>query len=105
MATNEIEEAGATSSTKSDYKIDDVQELVRCQPQAVPQRYIRSEEEIMGSATVLAVSTDLHIPVVDMAKLLSCGGHARECEMAKLSDACKEWGFFQVSGVILIIKC
>lgn len=96
MATNKVKETATSSSTKSDYKINDVQEFVRCQPQAVPERYIRTKEEMIGSATVLAVSTELPIPVIDMANLLLCGGPSREYEMAKLSAACKDWGFFQV---------
>jgi isopenicillin N synthase-like dioxygenase len=34
------------------------------------------------------------VPVIDMKKLLN--GEERELTMAKIQNACQEWGFFQV---------
>ena len=70
MVTNQLGKAITISSKRYDYKTDDVHQLVKCQLQAVLGRYIWSEEEIMGSTTILAIlSTGEEILVIDMANL------------------------------------
>ncbi|XP_059077602.1 protein SRG1-like isoform X1 [Cryptomeria japonica] len=74
-------------------KTVNVQEIAREQPQIVPERYMRSDEERPGTLTTLPVQ--LSIPIIDMANL-SQGGLQRKEELCKIAKACEEWGFFQV---------
>ena len=70
MVTNQLGKAITISSSRYDYKTDDVHQLVKCQLQVVLGRYIWSEEEIMGSTTILAIlSSGEEILVIDMANL------------------------------------
>ncbi|MQL71540.1 hypothetical protein Taro_003858 [Colocasia esculenta] len=77
--------------------VDDVQELRKCRPAAVPERYIRDVGERPAEAAAAAssvLSSSENIPVIDMSRLVR-GGEAR-LEMERLAAACEEWGFFQV---------
>ncbi|KAH9307574.1 hypothetical protein KI387_035485, partial [Taxus chinensis] len=68
-----------------------VQELAANDPNALPPRYIRSEDE-----RLVSMAKDFHsIPTIDM-ELLSEHHESREKTMDSLASACKEWGFFQV---------
>ena len=64
--------------------------MVKKNPLQVPQRYIRSPEEVEKVNHMPHLSSE--IPVIDLA-LLSSGNSE---ELLKLDIACKEWGFFQV---------
>ncbi|KAG2404956.1 2-oxoglutarate-dependent dioxygenase [Vigna angularis] len=69
--------------------VPNVQEIVRNNPLQVPQRYVRSNEELEKVNHMPHLSSE--VPVIDLA-LLSCGN---KDELLKLDVACKEWGFFQ----------
>ncbi|KAH9305639.1 hypothetical protein KI387_010043, partial [Taxus chinensis] len=76
-------------------KADDVQELVKSKPGAEPERYIRPKQERIGCSALNAPAS-LQIPVIDMGRIVSGCHSTRQHEMARLSKACQEWGFFQV---------
>jgi len=77
-------------------QVESVQELaLNVDPQAVPPRYIRPREERPTSS--LLVSPESAIPLIDMKKLiLHPEDYQRQQEMERLSNACQEWGFFQI---------
>ncbi|KAH9291952.1 hypothetical protein KI387_042856 [Taxus chinensis] len=77
-------------------KADDVQELVKSKPGAVPERYIRPKQERNIGCSALNAPASLQIPVIDMGRIVSGCHSTRQHEMARLSKACQEWGFFQV---------
>lgn len=82
-------------------RVDDVQELRRAQPVAVPERYVRDVGD-RPSPPPPAGGLSESVPVVDMSKLAVAGGDGDGGhEMAKLAAACEEWGFFQVSYSLL----
>eukprot|EP01018_Ginkgo_biloba_P006695 Gb_18191 [translate_table: standard] len=74
-------------------KDENVQEVEKKEPQAIPERYIRTDEERPKLSTALPYH--LSIPVIDMANL-SQGSLQRDEEISKITKACEEWGFFQV---------
>lgn len=74
-------------------EIQDIQELRRVQPTAIPARYIRDSTERPAADEVLA---SLRVPVIDLSKLVRGGRRQSQEEMARLCSACEEWGFFQV---------
>jgi len=81
--------------------VKSVQELVKNHvhqdaAESVLRRYIRPQEE--RPAVSLLASSEFSIPVIDMKKLIILQGQddQRKQEMNRLSDACKEWGFFQI---------
>eukprot|EP00253_Pinus_taeda_P008603 PITA_08603 len=81
--------------------VESVQELVLKNHghshEAVPGRYIRSQEERPTTSSLL-VSLQTAIPVIDMKKLSNLPGqdYQRHQEMVRLSMACQDWGFFQI---------
>lgn len=78
-------------------QVESVQELALnvVDPEAVPPRYIRAPEERPNSS--LPVSHESAIPLIDMKKLiLHPEDDQRRQEMERLSNACQEWGFFQI---------
>ena len=82
-------------------KIEDVQELIKSKPNKVPERFIRDANERGG---LVSLKTHLHqpIPVIDLSKLSK--PHTNDdfvFEILKLSQACEDWGFFQVIYDIL----
>lgn len=56
----------------------------------VPQRYVRPE---IDAHAVVSEDT-IHIPVIDLARLVDPKSH--QDESYKLHLACEDWGFFQV---------
>jgi len=70
--------------------VPNVQEMVRNNPLQVPERYVRSNEELQKVNHMPHLSSE--VPVIDLS-LLSYGN---KDELLKLDVACKEWGFFQV---------
>ncbi|XP_020976990.1 protein SRG1 isoform X3 [Arachis ipaensis] len=84
---NEMEEPLTFGSSIA---VPNVQEMVKNNPLEVPQRYIRSTEEMEKVNYLTHLSSQ--IPVLDFA-LLSSGN---SLELLKLDKACKDWGFFQL---------
>ena len=79
--------------------IDDVQELRKLKPAAIPERFIRdmAERPTLTTMDTLLSSTD--IPVIDFSQLLK-GKKTDEFqfELSKLAASCQDWGFFQVKN-------
>lgn len=76
-----------------------VQELAKETPSKVPPRYVRFDHE---SPPIISDTTSLpQVPVVDMQRLFST--EFMDSELEKLHHASKEWGFFQVISLRLII--
>ncbi|XP_031097047.1 S-norcoclaurine synthase 1-like [Ipomoea triloba] len=67
--------------------VQNVQELASNNFIHIPYRYIRPEME----QDEVCSDESLQIPVIDLSKL-----HADDLELAKLHEACKDWGFFQL---------
>lgn len=61
----------------------------------VPERYVKPPSERPSGTSDDATGDSNNLPVVDLGGLLS-GAVEREAAVRALSDACKEWGFFQV---------
>ncbi|KAJ3704535.1 hypothetical protein LUZ61_008240 [Rhynchospora tenuis] len=70
--------------------LDDIQELRRVQPSVVPERYVRKNDEQPAQSMVC---TSLEVPVINMQNLEGDCGYQ---ELARLTAACQDWGFFQV---------
>ncbi|KAG6477061.1 protein SRG1-like [Zingiber officinale] len=92
MASTLLPSSDATSENKVG-DVQDIQELRRAQPTAIPARYIRDSTERPAADAVLA---SLRVPVIDLSKLVRGGRRQSQEEMARLCSACEEWGFFQV---------
>jgi hypothetical protein len=76
-----------------------VQELAKETPSKVPPRYVRFDHE---SLPIISDTTSLpQVPVIDMQRLFST--EFMDSELEKLHHASKEWGFFQVISLPLII--
>ncbi|KAK7401738.1 hypothetical protein VNO78_13450 [Psophocarpus tetragonolobus] len=75
--------------------VPSVQELANQKLSNVPERYIQPQPQ---HEDMLLISegdhSTLHIPVIDMHKLLS--PQSAISELDKLHFACKQWGFFQL---------
>ncbi|KAL5701139.1 Protein LATERAL BRANCHING OXIDOREDUCTASE 1 [Ranunculus cassubicifolius] len=71
--------------------IDDVQELRKARPTTIPERFVRDMAERPSSAT-----PSMHIPVIDLSKLVDGDIDDFHSELSKLAISCEEWGFFQV---------
>ncbi|KAG0550548.1 hypothetical protein BDA96_01G347700 [Sorghum bicolor] len=63
-------------------------------PEQIPEKYVRTEEVLDG--VVVGEDERYELPVVDMAKLLD--PELSASEIAKLGDACRNWGFFQLTN-------
>jgi len=84
--------------------VESVQELVKIHvhqdaAEALLPRYIRPQEE--RPTVSLFASAEFSVPVIDIKKLigLQAQDDQRKQEMDRLSDACQEWGFFQVGNL------
>ncbi|XP_039021767.1 protein SRG1-like [Hibiscus syriacus] len=89
-----MENIGGEEDKGSDWgkslPVPSVQELVRNDPQSVPEKYVLHHED---RPTVLDMApSSFDIPIIDFA-LLAKGD---EDETRKLDLACKHWGFFQI---------
>ncbi|KAF8370085.1 hypothetical protein HHK36_031881 [Tetracentron sinense] len=76
--------------------IDDVQELRKARPAAIPERYVRDMAERPTLASTVPLSSSMHIPIIDLSKLVEGDEDQWRTEMVKLASSCEEWGFFQV---------
>ncbi|KAL0917490.1 hypothetical protein M5K25_012555 [Dendrobium thyrsiflorum] len=72
------------------FPTESVQEIVRKNPEAVPERYVRNKEDEGGDDLLPHLFLD--IPVIDLFLLAS----GDEEELKKLDMACRDWGFFQI---------
>ncbi|CAI9095451.1 OLC1v1031405C1 [Oldenlandia corymbosa var. corymbosa] len=72
--------------------VENVQELASKNSKEIPHRYIRSA---LIPADEVSVNDSWQIPVIDMSKVNS---HEYQTEMSKLHQACKDWGFFQLTN-------
>ncbi|URE22637.1 2OG-Fe(II) oxygenase superfamily [Musa troglodytarum] len=64
--------------------------------EAIPERYIKppSERPNLNPGTAMAAGETVCLPVVDLGGLRG-GAAERQATMRAVSDACREWGFFQ----------
>ncbi|CAL9778022.1 unnamed protein product [Musa acuminata subsp. burmannicoides] len=64
--------------------------------EAIPERYIKppSERPNLNPGTAMAAGETECLPVVDLGGLRG-GAAERQATMRAVSDACREWGFFQ----------
>ncbi|KAA8539570.1 hypothetical protein F0562_026262 [Nyssa sinensis] len=63
---------------------------------AVPDRYIKPPPE---RPSLNSDPSDVNIPLIDLGGLLGCDGNTLQPPatiLTKISEACREWGFFQV---------
>ncbi|XP_031386658.1 protein SRG1-like isoform X2 [Punica granatum] len=86
---NVVVEAEDVPIYVSSLPVPNVQEMVRENPLRVPERYLRTKEEISESEPGYV---NPMLPVLDLSLLVD--GNAQELD--KLDLACKDWGFFQV---------
>lgn len=71
-------------------------------PSIVPERYIiRSGEVVQRCVDTNTNPFSSDIPLIDFSLPLE----GQEDELKKLDEACKEWGFFQVTQMTLQILC
>ncbi|KAL4325931.1 hypothetical protein GQ457_11G009220 [Hibiscus cannabinus] len=84
-----IEEEKGSDWGKS-LPVPSVQELVRNDPQSVPEKYIQHHPDRPLVPDMASSSFD--IPIIDFALLAKGDEH----ETRKLDLACKHWGFFQI---------
>ncbi|KAI3474742.1 hypothetical protein Pfo_029927 [Paulownia fortunei] len=71
-----------------------VQHLSDSGIRVIPERYVKKPSErpsFFGS-----VDSEVNIPVIDMRGLYSDDASLRQKTAGLISDACREWGFFQV---------
>ncbi|CAI9095445.1 OLC1v1031399C1 [Oldenlandia corymbosa var. corymbosa] len=73
--------------------VENVQQLASKALKEIPHRYIRPEIR----TDEVSVNESSQIPVIDMSKL-GTGNVGYQTEMSKLHQACKEWGFFQLTN-------
>lgn len=78
-----------------------VQSLSESGIRSIPDRYIRCPSERPSSPAAAASDQFLlidkvQIPVIDFQNLYSENDAIRESTLNQLSDACRDWGFFQV---------
>ncbi|KAK7401544.1 hypothetical protein VNO78_13105 [Psophocarpus tetragonolobus] len=81
------------SNLESSISVPSVQELALQGPDKVPERYIRDED---GDGIIGTYPSDpnLHVPFIDMDKLVNAD--TQQEELQKLHLACKDWGVFQL---------
>ncbi|NP_001149213.1 Protein SRG1 [Zea mays] len=75
-------------------EITDAAAAAFANPEQVPEKYVRTEEVLDG--VVVGADESYELPVVDMARLLD--PELAPSEVAKLGDACRNWGFFQLTN-------
>ena len=77
--------------------VPSVQEIVRNDSQHVPERFIKDYEDRPNMDSTFN-SNFPNIPVIDFSLLINGDSE----ELNKLDFACKEWGFFQVIGKLVV---
>lgn len=77
--------------------VPNVQELAKDPSlKQVPPRYVRPNQD----QPIYITDFDNQLPVIDFSKLLSTDSAS---ELLRFHNACREWGFFQVSQVSLYL--
>lgn len=71
-------------------QVENVQEMVKKDPSAIPEIYVREEKDKPSVGDDSPLTSE--IPVIDFSALIS----GEECELRKLDKACQDWGFFQI---------
>ncbi|CAI9095460.1 OLC1v1031414C1 [Oldenlandia corymbosa var. corymbosa] len=89
----ETEVGNAIKPTGFSLPVENVQQLASRNLQEIPNRYIRPEL----ITHEVSVNESSQIPVIDMSKLVA-GNPGYDTEMSKLHQACREWGFFQLTN-------
>ncbi|GMI84881.1 LATERAL BRANCHING OXIDOREDUCTASE 1 [Hibiscus trionum] len=91
-----MENIGSGEEKGSDWgkslPVPSVQELLRNDPQSLPERYIQLHRDRPVVPHMAVAPSSYDIPIIDFA-LLAKGD---EDETRKLDLACKHWGFFQI---------
>ncbi|KAI3975851.1 hypothetical protein MKX01_030696 [Papaver californicum] len=82
--------------------VPSVQELAKQSPAEIPDRYIRTDQDPVTDVSGASL-TDQTIPVIDLQNLQSPEPSIGELELERLHSACKDWGFFQLT-VLLVEK-
>ncbi|CAG7878893.1 unnamed protein product [Brassica rapa] len=71
-----------------------VQSLAERNLSSLPDRYIKPASQ--RPTTIEEAPAATNIPIIDLEGLFSEDGSPDEAIMAQISEACREWGFFQV---------
>lgn len=71
-----------------------VQSLAESNLSSLPDRYIKPASQ--RPTTIEEAPAATNIPIIDLEGLFSEDGSPDEAIMAQISEACREWGFFQV---------
>ncbi|KAF5477717.1 hypothetical protein F2P56_004334 [Juglans regia] len=74
--------------------VENVQALASNNLEEIPPRYLWPEMEFEDQ--YCSIEENLHIPVIDLGKLIDPQFTSPENELEKLHLACRDWGFFQV---------
>ncbi|KAK9186586.1 hypothetical protein WN944_017974 [Citrus x changshan-huyou] len=72
--------------------VPSVQEIVRNDPQCVPERYIQQKKDRPLDSELYIPAASSEIPIISFSLL----ANGDEDELKKLDSACKDWGFFQL---------
>ncbi|KAG7955755.1 hypothetical protein I3843_11G087900 [Carya illinoinensis] len=73
--------------------VENVQALASNNLEEIPPRYLRPEMEY---EEYCSIEENLHIPVIDLGKLIGNQFASPEDELEKLYLDCRDWGFFQL---------
>ncbi|KAG6636129.1 S-norcoclaurine synthase 1-like [Carya illinoinensis] len=73
--------------------VENVQALASNNLEEIPPRYLWPEMEY---EEYCSIEENLHIPVIDLGKLIGNQFTSPEDELEKLHSACRDWGFFQL---------
>lgn len=83
-----------------------VQSLAESGITSIPKRYIKPPSQRPSSSSSSSshnnvninstADDDINIPMIDLQDLFATDDSLREAALASLSNACRDWGFFQV---------
>lgn len=63
---------------------------------SIPDRYVKPPNERPITTSSLINSETSNIPVIDLGGLYGSDSNIREKILSEISEACREWGFFQI---------
>ncbi|XP_057431923.1 jasmonate-induced oxygenase 1-like [Lotus japonicus] len=86
------------SNNQSDWPepIIRVQSLSQTCTDSIPERYIKPSTDRASSTTSFSSFDHANIPIIDLANLNGPDPDASSSILKQISDACRDWGFFQV---------